>query len=273
MSKKVIIITGASSGIGKATAKKLISEGHTVYAGARRVENMQDLKEMGGKIISLDVTDNPSIENFVNQVIQEEGKIDVLFNNAGFGLYGPVEDLTIDQARHQFEVNLFGLARITQLVIPQMREQGSGKIINTSSMGGKIYTPLGAWYHATKHALEGWSDCLRLELKGFGIDVVIIEPGAIETGFGDEVLKGLPEKSKSGPYAPIIEGVLAAFAGGSIKPSSADVIAGVVSKAISSKKPKTRYLAGAMSHQLIWIRRLLGDRGYDKVVGGMMGVK
>ena len=170
--KKVIIVTGASSGIGKATALQLIKERHIVYGAARRVEKMQDLVSDGGKFIAMDVTNHNQVHSQIGKIIADEGKIDVLINNAGYAVYGPVEEINYEQAKRQFDVNLFGLAEVTKAVLPTMREHKSGTIINISSVGGKIYTPLGAWYHATKHALEGWSDCLRLELKQFGIDVV-----------------------------------------------------------------------------------------------------
>ncbi|MCL4162006.1 UNVERIFIED_CONTAM: hypothetical protein GTU68_051582, partial [Idotea baltica] len=181
MESKVILVTGASSGIGKATALALAERNHRVSAGARRIERMESLTESGVSAHFLDLTEEDSIEEFVADVLKREGRIDVLVNNAGYGVYGSVEDVSIREAREQFEVNLFGLARLTQLVLPTMRDQGSGTIINLSSMGGKVYTPLGSWYHATKHALEGWSDCLRIEVAQFGINVSIIEPGAIET--------------------------------------------------------------------------------------------
>ena len=181
-------ITGASSGLGKEIALRLLEEGYTVYGAARRVEQMQDLAERGASVLQLDITQEDTLGAAISRVIVESGGIDVLVNNAGFGLYGAVEDTSLADARYQFEVNLFGLARLTQLVLPHMRDRGSGRILNMSSMGGKIYTPLGAWYHASKHALEGWSDCLRLEVAPFGIDVVVIEPGVIRTAFGDTML-------------------------------------------------------------------------------------
>jgi short-subunit dehydrogenase len=181
MKKKVILITGASSGMGKESAKALIQQGHTVYTVARRINQMQELMEMGGHPMQMDVTNENDIQQVVDTIIQKEGKIDVLWNNAGYGLYGSVEDVPLEEARKQFEVNVFGVAALTQKVIPFMRKTNSGTIINTSSMGGKIYTPLGAWYHASKHALEGFSDCLRLELKEFHINVVVLEPGIIQT--------------------------------------------------------------------------------------------
>lgn len=263
---KVILITGASSGMGKVTAMDLIETGHTVYAAARTVKKMEDIKDRGGHVIELDISVKGAAAAAVQQVISEQGSIDVLWNNAGFGLYGPVEEIELDKARYQFEVNLFGLAAITQAVLPQMRKQESGLIINTSSMGGKIYTPLGAWYHATKHALEGWSDCLRLELKEFGINVVVLQPGIIETGFSAELQKHFAPESKNGPYQRMVRALLQGVESGNIKGSNPSVISKTVQKIIKAKKPKTRYLVGAMAKPLVGIRNMFGDGIYDKVV-------
>ncbi|GAA5032053.1 short-chain dehydrogenase/reductase [Marivirga lumbricoides] len=267
--KKVILITGASSGMGKETALKLIKEGHTVYGAARRVDQMQELVKAGGHVLELDVTNEKQIVDGVKQIIFEQEKIDVLWNNAGYGLYGAVEDIAIEDARRQFEVNLFGLARVTQEVLPYMRAQKSGTIINTSSMGGKMYTPLGAWYHATKHALEGWSDCLRLELKQFNIDVVILEPGIIATEFADVLYQPMLKNSGSGPYKNLAKSVASSTKEayekqGAASPSS--VISQVVSRIISSKSPKTRYVKGKMAKPLMFIRKYFGDRLFDKAV-------
>jgi len=166
--KTVALVTGASSGIGKETVKKLLEAGYTVYAAARRVEKMNDLADLGASILKMDVTDRVSIEAGVTNILYGERSIDVLVNNAGYGSYGAIEDVPLEEVRRQFEVNIFGLARLTQLVLPGMREKRFGKIVNVSSMGGKIYTPFGGWYHATKHALEGLSDSLRLETAPFG---------------------------------------------------------------------------------------------------------
>jgi short-subunit dehydrogenase len=266
MNKKIILITGASSGMGKITAEELIKEGHIVYGAARNADRMKDLEKLGGKTITMDVSDRKSIEDGIAKIIQEQGKIDVLWNNAGYGLYGPVEEVKIEDARYQFDVNLFGLAELTQLVLPYMRKQKSGLILNTSSMGGKIYTPLGAWYHATKHALEGWSDCLRLELKEFGINVVVLEPGLIETGFSAGVQHHFPEESVKGPYKKIVQALLNAQASGSMKGSDPMVIARTVKKIINAKNPKTRYLVGKLAKPLLFIRRWFGDRVYDKAI-------
>ncbi|TXT62582.1 MAG: 3-oxoacyl-[acyl-carrier protein] reductase [Promethearchaeota archaeon] len=265
--KKVIVITGASSGIGKATAIRLLNADYIVYGAARRVEEMEDLKDLGGIPVKLDITKHDQISQFIEKVIEEQGKIDVLFNNAGFGLYGPVEETPLDLARYQFEVNLFGHARMTQLVIPYMRERQSGLIINTSSVGGKIYTPFGAWYHATKHAVEGWSDSLRLELKPFGINVVILEPGFIGTQFYNVVLDKVPKQSLDGPYSEAIKRMKETsqeMEEDDFSPPS--VVADVVLKAINAKKPKTRYKAGKYAKLLIFIRKLFSDNRFDKLI-------
>jgi NAD(P)-dependent dehydrogenase (short-subunit alcohol dehydrogenase family) len=199
---KVALVTGASSGIGEATALELAKAGYTVHAAARRVERMNHLTESGIRPISMDVTDDSSMQAAVEKIIADTGRIDVLVNNAGYGSYGALEDVPMDEARYQFEVNVFGAARLTQLVLPHMRKNRSGKIVNITSMGGKIHTPLGAWYHATKFALEAISDCLRLELKPFGIDVIVIEPGGIRSEWADIAADKVRAVSSDGPYAP-----------------------------------------------------------------------
>lgn len=265
----VILITGASSGIGKETALTLIKEGHTVYGAARRVEQMQDLVEAGGKALKMDVTDQAQVDAGVGQILKEQGQLDVLVNNAGYGLYGSVEEISIEEAKRQFEVNIFGLARVTKAVIPHMRERNSGKIINISSMGGRIYTPLGAWYHGTKHALEGWSDCLRLELKSFNIHVVVVQPGAIGTDFGDVLYEPMLKTSGDGPYQKLAHAVAKTTKEtyskkGATSPPS--VIARVISKAIRARRPRTRYVAGKMAKPLMWMRKHLGDRIFDRAL-------
>ena len=269
--KKVIIVTGASSGIGKATALQMIKEGHIVYGAARRVEKMQDLVSAGGKAITMDVTDHKQVHSEIQKIITTEGRVDVLVNNAGYAVYGPIEEVDYNRAKRQFDVNLFGLAEVTKAVLPTMRDQNSGTIINISSVGGKIYSPLGAWYHATKHALEGWSDCLRLEVKQFGIDVVIVEPGAIKTEFDEAMDHQFGETT--GPYGPMkrtMEKVMVnAYKPGNY--SEPTVIAETVSKAVSSKSPKTRYAAGKMAKQTLLGRKWLSDKGFDKMIMSMLG--
>src|SRR5215212_6539262 len=197
---RVALVTGGSSGIGEEAALGLKKAGFSVYAVARRVDRMVALADAGVGVFGMDVTDDESMTAGVQRIVDEQGRIDVLVNNAGYGSYGAVEDVPIDEARRQFDVNVFGLARLTQLVTPHMRKQGSGRIINISSIGGKFYEPFGAWYHATKFAVEGFSDSLRLELKPFGIDVVIIEPGPIITEWNTISRDSLTEVSRGGAY-------------------------------------------------------------------------
>mgnify|MGYP001791794516 CR=1 FL=1 len=200
---QICLVTGASSGIGKAIAQTLLQHDFVVYCAARRLEKMAELQTLGVIALKMDITQSADITRVLSKIQQTHGGVDILINNAGFGSYGAMEDTSIDDACYQFEVNLFGLARLTQGVLPYMRQQQGGTIVNMSSMGGKMYTPMGSWYHATKHALEGWSDCLRLELAPFGIDVVIIEPGVILTEFGDTMVGPLLERSGNSAYAPM----------------------------------------------------------------------
>ena len=199
---KVALVTGASSGIGEATARQLAAAGLTVYAAARRTERMQKLTEAGIHPIAMDVTNDTSMQAGVEAILNEQGRIDVLVNNAGYGSYGALEDVPMAEARAQMEVNVFGAARLTQLVLPTKRDQRSGTIVNVTSMGGKITTPLGAWYHATKFALEAISDCLRMEVAPFGINVVVIEPGGIRTEWSGIAAEKVRAVSSNGPYAP-----------------------------------------------------------------------
>ena len=267
-SSKVALVTGASSGIGKAIAFQLIEDGLTVYVAARRVEKMQDLEKQGAIALKMDVTVEEDIQQVVEQINNDHNSVDVLVNNAGYAIYGAMEDTTIEDARRQFEVNLFGLANMTKAVLPSMRAKKSGKIINITSMGGKIYTPLGSWYHATKHALEGWSDCLRLELEPFNIDVVIIEPGAIKTEFGDVMLAPMMERSGNSAYGAMAKKMAEMTKKSYEQGNSSDptVIAQVVSQAIKAKKPKTRYAAGKLAIPLMFIRKWFGDRIFDKII-------
>ncbi len=270
--KKVILITGASSGMGKETAKKLIQQGHHVYTVARRIDQMQDLKALGGFPLQMDVTNEANIDEVVNTIIQKEGKIDVLWNNAGYGLYGSVEDVPLSEARKEMEVNLFGLAAVTQKVVPFMRKGKAGLIINTSSMGGKVYFPLGAWYHASKHAVEGFSDCLRLELKPFNISVVILEPGAIATEFNSVVEDHFAKIPETSAYKNLMDKVIGAIKkseenNSASKPS---VIADAVAKIIKTPNPKTRYRVGQYAKPMVWMRTYLGDTLFDKIVTSQM---
>ncbi|MCL2676309.1 MAG: oxidoreductase [Streptococcaceae bacterium] len=266
--KKVALVTGASSGIGYETAVALHKAGFEVYGAARRLEKMEDLKAQGISILSLDVTDDDSMQKCVAEIAEKEGRIDVLVNNAGYGSFGAVEDVPMSEARRQIEVNIFGLARMTQLVLPYMREQKSGKIVNISSMGGKIWTPFGAWYHATKFAVEGFSDCLRLEVKQFGIDVILIEPGGIKTDWGIIAADNLVKSSSNGVYAQAAkegaEGLKKMYSGNGLTPAT--TIANCIAKAVQKKKPKTRYLLGYMAKPAVFMKNVFGDKLYDKII-------
>lgn len=266
--KKVILVTGASSGIGKDTALSLIKEGHIVYGAARRLEMMQDIIQAGGHAIKMDILKDRNIDDVVNQIINEQNRIDILINNAGYGLWGAVETISIDEAKRQFDVNIFGLAYLTKKIIPFMREQKSGKIINMSSMGGKVYTPFGAWYHATKYALEGWSDCLRIELKSFGIDVILIEPGVIKTEFQDVMMDSTVERSIGTPYEKKLKALEKAtqemYARGIGSPPS--TITKLIIKAINSHNPKRRYVGGLFAKPMLFIKKWFGDKMYEKAI-------
>lgn len=263
---KVVLITGASSGMGKETAKLLVQNGYKVYVAARRITIMEDLRELGCKVIEMDVSQEDSMVTGVNTILAEEGRIDILINNAGFGSYGAIEDVNLKDARYQLEVNLFGAARLVQLVVPAMRQQGSGKIINVSSIGGKFATPLGGWYHASKFALEGLSDSLRNELKPFGIEVIVIEPGGVQTEWGDIAMDNLAKVSRNTPYEKLAGQfvTLSKKEGGKAAPPI--VIAKLIQKAITSKHPKTRYSGGYLAGLLLFLNKILSDRMMDKVL-------
>ena len=264
MSTKVAIVTGASSGIGEAIARRLQGLGYVVYAAARRVDRMAHLADAGIKPVMLDVTDDASMVGLVETVLAESGHIDVLVNNAGYGSYGSLEEVPLDEARRQFEVNVFGLARLTQLVLPGMRAQRSGHVVNISSMGGKIYFPLGAWYHATKFAVEGLSNSLRMEVAPFGIQVVVIEPGGIATEWGGIAGEGLSAVSGQGAYAPQAVQVAKLLAS---EGSSPEVVANAVAGAVSARRARTRYAMGLGAKPLIFARWLLSDRAFDRLIG------
>ncbi len=265
---KVALVTGASSGIGGATALELAKLGFKVYAAARRVERMETLANLGVSVLRMDLTDDRSMVAGVRTLLDEAQRIDVLVNNAGYGSYGAVETVPMDEARRQFEVNVFGLARLVQLVTPTMREQGSGRIINVSSIGGKIYEPLAAWYHATKFAVEGLSDSLRLELAPFGIDVVIIEPGLIDTEWTPIARKSLVERSKGTPYegrARRLAAMLRRVEGPRFS-SSPELVGRRIALAATTANPRTRYPVGAGAGTVTRARRMLPDRALDAIV-------
>jgi NAD(P)-dependent dehydrogenase (short-subunit alcohol dehydrogenase family) len=240
----VALVTGASSGIGEATARTLAGAGFTVYAGARRLERMAPLAEHGVRPVALDVTDDASMVSCTEQVLSEQGRIDVLVNNAGYGSYGAVEDVPLEEARRQVEVNVLGLARMCQLVAPHLRAQGSGTIVNVSSVGGRFSEPLGGWYHATKYAVEALSDSLRMELAPFGIRVVVVQPGAIASEWSGIAEETMRARSGGTAYADQVRGMArfhrASYGRGASGP---DVVAEAILRAVRSGRPRPRYAA------------------------------
>ena len=266
---RAVLVTGCSSGIGRATAERLARGGWTVYASARRLEALEGLEDC--RLLQLDVTDDASMRAAVERIEQEEGAIGVLVNNAGYSQSGAVESVSLDEARRQFETNVFGLARLTQLVLPGMRGQGWGRIVNVSSMGGRLTFPGGGWYHASKHAVEALSDALRFEVQGFGIDVVVIEPGLIRTSFAEAAVGSIEQDD--GPYARFNAAVGAATAGAYENRlarslgGGPDSVAKAIEKAVTAKRPRTRYRVTPSAGLFITLRRLLPDRAWDALVG------
>lgn len=273
MKPQVVLVTGASTGIGEATARQLAQAGHTVYAGARRVELMKPLEALGVRTLFLDVTDDASMTAAVERIEREAGGVDALVNNAGYGSYGALEDVPMDEARRQIDVNVFGLARMSQLVLPGMRKKKAGRIVNVSSIGGRITLPLGAWYHASKHAVEGLSDCLRQEVREFGVHVSVIQPGGTESEWAKIAGENAIKTSGQGPYAPLARTMAAVMTGeassGAVSQVPASVIAVLIQKAIESKRPKTRYAGPGMAKVLLAARRWLSDRAWDNLIAGM----
>lgn len=275
MKQKIILITGASSGIGFDAAQTLARQGHKVYAAARRTELMQPLKADSITPLSLDVTDEESMQRCVQAVLDKEGRIDVLVNNAGYGWFGAIETTPMDEARRQQEVNVFGLARMCQLVLPAMRRQGSGRIINTASIAGKIVLLYGGWYNVSKFSVEALSDALRMEVKPFGIDVSIIEPGGIKTDWGIIAARHLRESSADTPYEASAtteaDTLHKAYSGPWL--SSPRVITRAISRAVNSRRPKTRYRTGRFAHIGVFFHWLLPTRWWDAVMRGFSKLK
>ncbi|PAM96229.1 short-chain dehydrogenase/reductase [Flavobacterium sp. IR1] len=267
--KKTVLVTGASAGIGKATAIYLAQKGYNVYGAARRIEKMQDLKAKGVKPIVLDVTKEDSITSCVNAILSETGSIDILINSAGLGSYGALEDVSMAEAKNQMEINVFGVARLIQLVLPQMRKNKFGKIVNISSIGGKVGLPLGCWYHASKFAIEGLSDCLRNEVKQFGVDVIVIEPGGTKSEMIENGTADLKRTSGETVYKDLANAVIKSYTTQKDKAIEAVEIAKLIAKGIEAKCPKARY-AASNAKPFLLIRKLLSDRLFDKMVMSQM---
>lgn len=263
---KTVLVTGASAGIGKATAILLAQNGYNVYGAARKTDKMQDLKNYGIKPIALDATKEESVTACIEQIFKETGSIDILVNNAGFGLEGAIEDIQMEDARYQLEVNVFGAMRLTQLVLPKMRENGFGKIVNISSVGGKISMPLGGWYHASKFAIEALSDALRNEVKQFGINVIVIEPGGTKTEWGDITYENLVRVSGHTVYKNMVTAFGKFYKESLDRNAEPIVIANLVKKGIEAKNPKTRYIGAYMAKPMLIIRKLLSDKMMDSLI-------
>jgi NAD(P)-dependent dehydrogenase (short-subunit alcohol dehydrogenase family) len=267
---KAALITGCSSGIGHATALRLVRSGWTVYATARRPETLSELQAAGCKTLALDVTDEQSMQAAVDEIERAEGAIGVLINNAGYSQSGAIETVPLDAVRRQFETNVFGLVRLTQLVLPKMRAQRWGKIVNVGSMGGRLSFPGGGHYHATKHALEAISDAMRFELRGFGIDVILLEPGLITTEFGEAATASMADVELSGedPYATFNTTVGAVTKGAYDGPmkllgAGPDRVAKVIERALKRSHPPARITITPSAKLTIGMRKLMPDRLWD----------
>lgn len=271
MDKKVVIITGASSGIGYESAKLLAQSGYKVYGGARRVDRMEDLKQYGVVPLSLDVTNQASAEAAVKTVMDAEGRIDVLFNNAGYGSYGAIETVPLEEAQKQIDVNVMGVARMSQLVAPIMRAQKSGRIIITSSVGGRVTSYLGGWYHVSKWAVESLGNSLRQDLKPFGIYVSILEPSGVKTEWGAITADHLEEAGKGTAYEAISKQVADYYrqmynGEPGMMMNTQENLAKLVKKIVEADKPKSRYQDSMTGKMSILMGRMMSDKFMDNMM-------
>ena len=269
----VALVTGASSGIGKATAIALRAAGFITYATARNPQTLSDLAAQGCRVLPLDITDEVSMLAAVREIEATHGAISVLINNAGYNQIGPLEELTMEQIRRQFETNVFGLLRMCQLVLPGMRSQGYGRIINVSSMGGNFTTPGNGAYHASKYAVESLTDALRYEVQPFGVDVVSVQPTGVRTPFVEKLYALMPQTGNDSPYAAFkrnmeaqIQQMFSGNAWGILNPED---VAKVIVQAVLVRRPQTRYRVGLSGKMFIWVRRLLSDRAWDALMARM----
>lgn len=276
--KRVALVTGASGGIGLETSLRLLSAGFTVYGAARNVEKMRSLEERGGHILRLDLEEKGSSERCVEEIMSKEGRVDVLVNNAGYGLGGALEDVPLEEARREFEVNVFSLVRLCQLVLPVMRKNGGGRIINVSSMAGRFSSPFTGWYHASKYSVEALSDALRLEAKPFNIKVVLVEPGLIQTNWGKIHAQNIRKFSCASSsaykkYADAAAKFYERFYSGDNGGSSPKVVSRTIAKAVLRKNPKPRYSVGKYSRAFVLVKKLLPDSIFDLFESLEFGIK
>lgn len=271
MTTLVILITGASSGIGYEAARMLAEQGHKVYGAARRTERMAPLHQYGVTPLALDVTDDASAQEAVNTVIEQEGRIDVLVNNAGYGELGPVETTSLENAQRQLDVNVLGLARMTKLVLPHMRNQHSGRIVNVASIAGRLTFPFAGWYNVSKYAVESLSDATRMEVRPYGIDVTIIEPGGVYSNWGIIAAQQLHNAADGTAYAEKAGRVAGVFdmmyrRNPHNLMTSATKAAKHVCKAATARRPKTRYAFGVGNASMRWLHTILPDRWFDALI-------
>lgn len=267
---KVVLVTGAASGIGKATALRLAAAGYTVWASARSVSQLAELTAAGCRAVALDVADENGRLAALKQIEAESGPVGILVNNAGYSQSGAIEEIPLERWQRQFDTNVFGLVRLCQLVLPGMRAQGWGRIVNLGSMGGTLTFPGGGAYHATKYAVEAISDALRFEVRDFGVAVVLVQPGLIRTGFAGAATHHFATSEEGSPYAGFTEAVARAtvdsYENGPLASLSGqpEDVARVIQQAIEAKRPKPRYRVSASASVLMTTRRLLSDAGWDR---------
>ncbi len=263
---KVVLITGASAGFGKLAVKELLKQGHIVHAGARRLEKMKELEALGAKIYKMDVTMAGEVETVVEDIIKNDGRIDVLINNAGYGGYGMVEAVPLEEAQRQFDANVFGLARVTKAVLPHMRDRKSGAIINMSSVVGRVTSPMIGWYGASKHAVEALSGALRAEVKSYGIKVVLIEPGAMNTEFLGVALQQITTVEHPDEYKANVDNFIEAFKKNYVRAPGPEKVVKAILKATNSKNPKARYTVGGDCKLAMFLNALLPAKVMDSVM-------
>jgi short-subunit dehydrogenase len=269
---KTVLITGASQGIGKLTALKFKEQGFNVIAVSRSISKSQDLKSKGIDLYDMDISDNESIELAFDKIFSKYPHIDILINNAGFSQNGFIEELSLDQLRYQFEVNVFGLIKVTQMVLPSMRKARKGKIINIGSVGGDFTSPGASAYHASKYAIESFNDGLRQELKAFGIDVILIKPGGVATDFTANSRSNYPNPIKGNPYEiqrkkynEMLDTILDPNKS-SVALLTPDKVVSVILEAVNTRRPKTRYKIGSMAKMIPLMKRLMSDRSFDNML-------